>query len=453
MLPTTKTSEMREPSILIIEDDLTFSTMMKTWLNKKGFSTESVSTIETAKVKLSARPFDLILCDMRLPDADGITILPWLRAKEIVTPLIVMTSYADVQNAVHAMKEGAVDYMSKPIKPDMLLEKIQENLNRKPEQPVKRKTTDDDGMTYIEGQSAASTQISKYVQLVAPTQMSVLINGDSGTGKEYVARRIYQLSNRSDKPFVAIDCGAIPKELAASEFFGHVKGAFTGAVSDKTGAFEEADGGTLFLDEVGNLNYDVQVQLLRALQEHRIRPVGSTREIKIDIRLITATNENLKDAIAEGRFREDLYHRLNEFSLRLPSLSERPEDVMTFARFFLKQANEELGKNVAGFSKEAEAALTSYGWPGNLRQLKNSIKRATLLTEGELITPDSFNVDMETETFLPSRQATGRLRNDNEERLRILNALQTARYNKSRAAQILGIDRKTLYNKMKLYEL
>lgn len=452
MLPTTKTSEMREPSILIIEDDLTFSTMMKTWLNKKGFSTESVSTIETAKVKLSARPFDLILCDMRLPDADGITILPWLRAKEIVTPLIVMTSYADVQNAVHAMKEGAVDYMSKPIKPDMLLEKIQENLNRKPEPTVKRKTTVNDGMTYIEGQSAASTQISKYVQLVAPTQMSVLINGDSGTGKEYVARRIYQLSNRSDKPFVAIDCGAIPKELAASEFFGHVKGAFTGAVSDKTGAFEEADGGTLFLDEVGNLNYDVQVQLLRALQEHRIRPVGSTREIKINIRLITATNENLKDAIAEGRFREDLYHRLNEFSLRLPTLSERPEDIMTFARFFLKQANEELGKNVAGFSKEAEAALTSYGWPGNLRQLKNSIKRATLLTEGELITPDSFNVDMETETFLPT-QAAGRLRNDNEERLRILNALQTARYNKSRAAQILGIDRKTLYNKMKLYEL
>lgn len=447
---------MRKSNILIIEDDLTFSTMLKAWLKKKGFEIVAVSTIEAAKTELSSSTFSLILCDMRLPDDDGIVVLHWLRTKKISTPLIVMTSYADVQNAVSAMKEGAADYIAKPVKPDLLLQKILEVLDSTASTadiltPIS--TDSSDKKKYIEGTSALSQQIWKYVQLVAPTQMSVLINGDSGTGKEYVAHRIYELSQRAGKPFVAIDCGAIPKELAASEFFGHVKGAFTGAATDKVGAFEEADGGTLFLDEVGNLNYNVQVQLLRALQEHRIRPVGGTREINVDVRLITATNENLKDAIAEGRFREDLYHRLNEFSLRIPSLSERPEDIMTFAQFFLCQANAELGRAIKGFSSEAVAAITAYKWPGNLRQLKNAVKRATLLAEDDVITPESFNNGVASETTSSNSQNAHRLHDKNEERTRILEALQTARYNKSRAAQILGIDRKTLYNKMKLYGL
>ena len=445
------------PSLLIVEDDLTFSTMLKTWLKKKGFEVETVGTCTRAKKMLSTGSFDLILSDLRLPDQDGLTLLSSLRDKSDQTPFIIMTSYAEVQNAVLAMKRGATDYIKKPIQPDELLKKIREALvssisNGTPIEEDKVNTT----QNFLEGESEAAHQLYNYVNLVAPTQMSVLINGASGTGKEYVAHRIHQLSKRSEKPFIAIDCGSIPKDLAASEFFGHVKGSFTGALNDKVGAFEEANGGTLFLDEIGNLSYEVQVQLLRALQERRIRRIGSTKEIDVDVRLVSATNENLKGAIAKGNFREDLFHRINEFTLRMPSLADRPEDILLFANFFLDQANQELERNLIGFDKEASQALQNYSWPGNLRQLKNIVKRATLLATGEFITIKELkdelieNSSEELEAFVGESL---HLHDGETEKRRIINALQQTNNNKTKAAILLNIDRKTLYNKLKLYNL
>ena len=282
--------------------------------------------------------------------------------------------------------------------------------------------------------------------------MSVLINGASGTGKEYVAHRIHQLSKRNDKPFIAVDCGSIPKELAASEFFGHVKGSFTGALNDKTGAFVEANGGTLFLDEIGNLSYEVQIQLLRALQERRIRPVGSNKEIEVDVRLVSATNENLQQAIEKGNFREDLYHRINEFTLRMPALKERQEDILLFANFFLDQANRELDRQLIGFDAAASQALQTYSWPGNLRQLKNIVKRATLLAQSNFITLAELGYELQEPVMSASPQ-TFSLHDEAAEKKRILEALKQTGNNKSKAAILLGIDRKTLYNKLKLYDI
>ena len=306
-------------SILIIEDDITFSLMLKTWLGKKGFVVESASLIQEAKRKIADTKFDLIISDLRLPDDDGIDLLKWLKEKGLSIPLIIMTGYAEIQTAVQAMKLGAADYIAKPLNPDELLGKIRELLGgdeKRPvaedrREPVRQPVSDS---LYIEGQSRA-----------------VLVTGASGTGKEYIARRIHEQSNRRSAPFVAVDCGAIPKDLAASEFFGHVKGSFTGAVDNKVGAFVAAQGGTIFLDEIGNLTYEVQVQLLRALQERRVKPVGSNQEIPINVRLVSATNENLRMAIDRGEFREDLYHRINEFTVRIPDLKERKEDLLLFA--------------------------------------------------------------------------------------------------------------------------
>lgn len=440
-------------TVLIVEDDLTFSTMLKTWLGKKGFDVETASTSARARKILLSKEFDLVISDLRLPDQDGINLLSWLREQKKNIPFIIMTGYAEIQSAVQCMKLGATDYISKPIQPDELLKKINEAIAL----PHKEtKETENillpTASNFLEGESEAAQQLFNYVRLVAPTQMSVLINGASGTGKEYVAHRIHQLSKRADKPFVAIDCGSIPKDLAASEFFGHIKGSFTGALSDKVGAFEEANGGTLFLDEIGNLSYEVQVQLLRALQERRVRRIGSVKEIEVDVRLVTATNENLKEAIAKGNFREDLYHRINEFTLYMPSLKDRTEDILLFANFFLDQANKELERNLVGFDAEACDALQRYDWPGNLRQLKNVVKRATLLATGDFITCKELGEELHaTETNQETVNLT--LRNEDDEKQRILQALQQTKNNKTRAAQLLGIDRKTLYNKLKLYNI
>ena len=438
--------------LLIVEDDLTFSLMLKTWLGKQGFGVETAGSVRAAvRLLLERGPFDLVLSDLRLPDEDGLYLLEWMRGKGIGTPLIIMTSYAEVQNAVEAMKRGASDYVAKPVQQDILLRKIREALVAARPAPAPAAppaaTADRADGRYLEGNSPAARQLYGYVALVAPTPMSVLITGASGTGKEYVARRIHELSKRAGCPFVAIDCGAMTKELAASEFFGHVKGAFTGAVGDKTGAFEEANGGTLFLDEVGNLGYDVQVQLLRALQERRVRPVGGTKETEVDIRLVCATNEDLPAAIARGDFREDLYHRINEFTLHMPLLRERGEDILLFADFFLRQANAELERHVEGFDAAAREAMVRYAWPGNLREMKNLVKRATLLARGPLIRLEDLGQD-----FLQQPDAAHlQLRDGQTEAERIRRALQATGGNKSRAAQLLGVDRKTLYNKLKLY--
>ena len=437
-------------SILIVEDDLTFATMLKTWLCRKGFQVYTSSGISGACKELDENEIDLILSDLRLPDGDGTALLEWKKQKNSNIPVIIMTSYADIQSAVNAMKNGACDYVSKPVRPDELLKKIEEAINSYStsailvKQDVKGVAVENE---YMEGKSELARQMYNYVALVAPTPMAVLINGASGTGKEYVAKRIHMQSKRSDKPFVAIDCGSIPKELAASEFFGHVKGSFTGAINDKVGAFVEANGGTLFLDEVGNLSYDVQVQLLRALQERRIRPVGATKEIEVDVRVVCATNENLLEAIENGTFREDLYHRINEFTLRMPSLQERKDDIMLFANFFLDRANRELGRELVGFDAEASMLLQNYSWPGNLRQLKNIVNRATLLAQGSFITVAELDLPRTEQTSSPLQP----LYDKDDEKKRILDALKHTGNNKSKAAALLGIDRKTLYNKLKQY--
>lgn len=444
-------------SILIVEDDLTFATMLKTWLGKKGYEVETASTNARARKLLTTRDFSLILSDLRLPDQDGIHLLSWLRDLQKATPVIIMTSYAEIQGAVLAMKEGAADYVSKPVQPDELLKKIKEAISQESKVIASPKESKENFATqnFLEGESEAARQLYNYVNLVAPTQMSVLINGASGTGKEYVAHRIHQLSKRADKPFIAIDCGSIPKDLAASEFFGHVKGSFTGALTDKVGAFEEANGGTLFLDEIGNLSYEVQVQLLRALQERRIRRIGSTKEIEVDIRLVSATNENLKESISKGNFREDLYHRINEFTLRMPALKDRQEDILLFANFFLDQANRELDRHLIGFDAAASEAMQNYSWPGNLRQLKNIVKRATLLAQGDFISIRELGDEI-LEHATPDAQQMQHsfvLHDEETEKQRILNALQQTGNNKTKAAQLLGVDRKTLYNKLKLYNI
>ena len=436
-------------SILIVEDDITFSLMLTTWLGKKGFVVRSSSSVSDAKRRLGEEAFDLVISDLRLPDSDGIDLLKWLKSTHPSLPLIRMTSYAEIQTAVQAMKLGAADYIAKPLNPDELLGKIRELAHVEEKAPARVPVPSAPDL-YIEGQSQAARQLYEHVRLVAPTDMSVLVTGASGTGKEYIARRIHEQSNRSKAPFVAVDCGAIPKELAASEFFGHVKGSFTGAIENKTGAFVAAQGGTIFLDEIGNLTYEVQVQLLRALQERKVKPIGSNQEIAINVRLISATNENLRQAIEKGDFREDLYHRINEFTIRIPDLKERKEDLLLFANHFLDLANSELQKDIIGFDNDTMQLFQSYSWPGNLRQMKNVIKYATLLATGRYITRKELPEEL-TENLLS--HANIQLKNVEHERDLIRKALQECGNNKTRAAQLLGIDRKTLYNKLKIYQL
>ncbi len=436
-------------SILIVEDDITFSLMLTTWLGKKGFVVRSSSSVSDAKRRLGEEAFDLVISDLRLPDSDGIDLLKWLKSTHPSLPLIMMTSYAEIQTAVQAMKLGAADYIAKPLNPDELLGKIRELAHVEEKAPTRVPVSSAPDL-YIEGQSQAARQLYEHVRLVAPTDMSVLVTGASGTGKEYIARRIHEQSNRSKAPFVAVDCGAIPKELAASEFFGHVKGSFTGAIENKTGAFVAAQGGTIFLDEIGNLTYEVQVQLLRALQERKVKPIGSNQEIAINVRLISATNENLRQAIEKGDFREDLYHRINEFTIRIPDLKERKEDLLLFANHFLDLANSELQKDIIGFDNDTMQLFQSYSWPGNLRQMKNVIKYATVLATGRYITRKELPEEL-TENLLS--HANIQLKNVEHERDLIRKALQECGNNKTRAAQLLGIDRKTLYNKLKIYQL
>ena len=446
------------PKILIVEDDVPFGTMLKTFLSKRGYEAALCFSGGDALKLIANSEFNLVLTDVRLPDYDGLEILKEVKSNNPSTQVIVMTSYAEISMAVQAMKDGAFDYVSKPFRPESILQTIENALNTEiVEQGIpKRKIASekskkvDVSVQYIKGVSDASRKLNDYIELVAPTNMSVLITGESGTGKENVAKSIHYQSKRKDAPFIAVDCGAIPKEIASSEFFGHIKGSFTGAINDKTGHFKAANGGTLFLDEIGNLSYELQVQLLRALQERRIKPVGSNKEIEVDIRVVTATNEDLSQAVKDGEFREDLYHRLNEFSIKVPSLKDRKEDLMLFADHFLEEANAELEKEVVGFTDEAVEAFKNYTWPGNLRELKNMVKRAVLLTQDKLIPMKVL--PHEIATAEKREEDYGLFKNKNEEKL-ILEALEKTGGNKSKAARMLSIDRKTLYNKLKQYNI
>ncbi|BDU23821.1 MULTISPECIES: sigma-54 dependent transcriptional regulator [unclassified Flavobacterium] len=447
------------PKILLIEDDIAFCKLLEKFLIKKAYDVTIAFSAAEARTAVKNESFDLILTDLRLPDFDGIALMSEFKNSYPNIPVILMTGYSDVNTAVKAIKNGAADYISKPFNPDEVLLVItnalkSQELEDETETPVKEKKkvkkTVSTENEFVKGISVASKKLLDHIELVSPTDMSVLIIGESGTGKEIIAKSIHQQSQRKNNNFIAVDCGAIPKELAASEFFGHLKGSFTGAISDKMGYFEAANGGTLFLDEIGNLSYENQIQLLRALQERKIKPVGSNKEINVDIRIITATNEDLREAVKNGDFREDLYHRINEFSIQSPSLKDRDEDLMVFADYFLEKANQQLNKDIIGFSPEVVTIFQNYNWPGNLRELQNCVKRATLLSRGNFIESDV----LPAEFFQIQKQqpAAGMSLSENE-RETIIHALSKAQNNKSEAAKLLKITRKTLYNKLKQYNI
>lgn len=442
--------------ILLIEDDVSFCKMLENFLIKKSYAVTTAYSAEEAKTKIKTQDFDLIITDLRLPNYDGIELMSEFKKAYPAIPVILMTGYADVNTAVKALKNGASDYISKPFNPEEVLLVISNTLKTPVKNqvneaviPPAKKSNKINEEVVVLGISPASKKLAEYIQLVSPTDMSVLIVGESGTGKEVIAKSIHQNSSRKSKNFIAVDCGAIPKELAASEFFGHLKGSFTGAINDKIGYFEAANKGTIFLDEIGNLSYENQIQLLRALQERKIKPVGSNREIDVDIRIITATNEDLREAVKSGNFREDLYHRINEFSIQSPSLTERDGDLMVFADFFLVKANQQLNKNIIGFSPEVITVFENYSWPGNLRELQNIIKRATLLSQGDFIEKKA----LPQEILKTERKAANDFSLFENERDAILGALEQTNNNKSKAAKLLKINRKTLYNKLKQHDI
>lgn len=460
--------------ILVIDDDLYICTLLEKYLKKEGFEVETAFTGKSALNKIKSDNFDVTLCDFRLPDYDGKQLLLEIKNLNPSIQVIIITGYSDVRVAVSLIKLGAYEYVTKPIFPEEILEIIKSSLKSgasKPSISLLSKVVDEIPVSQpkylISGESPKFKEVLKHAQIVAPTDMAVLIQGETGAGKEFVARTIHDQSPRKDKPFIAVDCGAIPKDIANSELFGHVKGSFTGAVNNKEGYFEAANGGTLFLDEVGNLSYEIQVKLLRALQEKVISRVGDNKTIKVDIRILAATNEDLPTAIGNATFREDLYHRLNEFTINLPPLRERKEDILSFGNFFLTQANNDLRKNVTGFDAKTTEIILKYPWFGNLRELRNVIKRGVLLTQSDVLTEECLpeeirkhfaeskyniinnqNINIQTDSYGGLKSASAEA-----EKEAIFNALITAKYNKSKAAELLNIDRKTLYNKIKLYNI
>lgn len=447
--------------ILVVDDDSTFCIMLKTFLSRNGHEVKEAFSFDEAVRLIKVETFDVLLSDFRLPDHTGLDLLVEAKRKSSDTIVILMTGYADIRIAVTAIKKGAYEYVTKPINPDEILLTITNALSSRVGVQSKEKeknVSKSSSSQFVKGISKEAKQVNDYISIVAPTNLSVIIQGDSGTGKEYIAREIHRESKRNGKPFIAIDCGALSKELASSEFFGHLKGSFTGAISDKIGQFEAANGGTLFLDEIGNLTYDVQVNLLRAIQERKIKKIGSSKEVDVDVRIITASNEDLQEAVKRGDFREDLYHRLNEFTIYVAPLFERKSDLNIFANHFLDLANREMGKGIKGFDQSAIAVFMNYTWPGNLRELKNVIRRAVLLEKSDLVSASSLPQELwantpEVDNKPNSTKIVENLRDSKEkaERELIQTTLEKVKYNKSKAAKILNVDRKTLYNKMKQY--
>jgi len=447
--------------ILVVDDDSTFCIMLKTFLSRNGHEVKEAFSFDEAVRLIKVETFDVLLSDFRLPDHTGLDLLVEAKRKSSDTIVILMTGYADIRIAVTAIKKGAYEYVTKPINPDEILLTITNALSSRSGLQSKEKEKNISKTTpsqFVRGISKEAKQVNDYISIVAPTNLSVIIQGDSGTGKEYIAREIHRESKRNGKPFIAIDCGALSKELASSEFFGHLKGSFTGAISDKIGQFEAASGGTLFLDEIGNLPYDIQVNLLRAIQERKVKKIGSSKEVEVDVRIITASNEDLLEAVKRGDFREDLYHRLNEFTIFVAPLCERKSDLTIFANHFLDLANREMGKGINGFDQSAIEVFMNYAWPGNLRELKNVIRRAVLLEKGNLVSAQSLPQELRTNTLTFDNQTSSakpveNLRDSKEkaERELIQTTLEKVKFNKSKAAKILNVDRKTLYNKMKQY--
>ncbi len=427
--------------ILIVEDNVTLSQIQKDWLCREGYEVDTAMDESVARRLLRREEYDLILSDVRLPQGDGISLLEWITKEKLDIPFIIMTGYASVTDAVKAIKMGAKDYLAKPVFHEQLVETVKELL--KPVSTVRSKEKE-----LFKRTSPKAKEAMNMAELVAPSDISVLILGANGTGKESIARTIHFHSARKDKPFVAVNCGAIPHELAAPTFFGHAKGAFTGADADKGGCFKAAIGGTLFLDEIGTLPYDMQSSLLRVLQEGAFMPVGSSRERMADVRIVAATNEDMEKAIADGRFREDLYHRLGEFEIRQPSLADCPEDILPLANFFREKYSLELHRKRTGYTAEAERLLISYPWSGNIRELQNKVRRAVLMAKNTLIGLADLGI-APAMTAVPTEAPLLPLKDEEQERLSIIRALQSCGGNKSKAAVMLRINPSTLYRKMK----
>jgi two-component system response regulator HydG len=470
--------------ILIIDDEVNVALLLSKFLTRNGFDVATAATGSSGLEFLKNGSFDLVLCDFRLEDTDGREMLKSIKTQYPKTGVIIITGYSDIKMAVELIKMGAYDYITKPLYPDEILNTINKAFEThhalvdEPEaaatvsKPMNGKKPHLPNSDFVVGTSKAAKELARQIELVAPTNYSVIILGESGTGKESAAKNIHLHSQRANMPFIAMDCGSLTKELAASEFFGHEKGSFTGALYTKIGHFEMANGGTLFLDEVGNLSYDIQAALLRTVQERKVKRIGSTKEIDLDVRIIIATNENLQEGISKGRFREDLYHRFNEFTIYMPALRELGGDIMLLANHFLQIANSELGRNVTSFSPEVEECFINYRWNGNIRELKNVVRRATLITEGDVIPLKALPLEISNfrASALPvneqvavsaeyeqaaAKESRHDLKNAAQEAEydTILKVLREVNFNKTKAAEILNIDRKTLYNKMKAINL
>jgi two-component system, NtrC family, response regulator HydG len=471
--------------ILIIDDDTDLCILLSRFLTRKGFETEMAHTGSKGIAKFAEQKFAAVICDYRLGDMEGKEIIAALKEKDPAIKILVITGYSDIKTAVEVIKLGAYDYITKPLIPDEVFS-ILNTLIQLPadyEGSIKKAREGNSGKAtninadsdFFIGQSPSAKALYGQVKIVADTNYSIILYGESGTGKEVVARTIHNSSHRREKPFIAMDCGTLSKELSGSELFGHVKGAFTGALQDKEGHFELANGGTLFLDEVGNLSVEVQATLLRVIQERKFRRVGGNKEMEVDVRLIVASNENLQEAYRKGKFREDLYHRFNEFSINLPPLRNRKEDIIPLTEFFLAKATAEIDKDIRGFEDDVLQRFLQYSWPGNLREFRNVIRRAVLLTKpGNKITAETlpweinsstaaFSSPVASEPGIPVAQVLPPLSNGEDKDIlkeaagkaeyeMIMSALQQVNFNKKKAAELLKIDRKTLYNKIKNFQ-
>ena len=458
--------------ILVIDDDIDMCALLSRFLSKNGYEVETAHTGNKGLEKFKEGAFDIVLCDYRLGDKkDGKDILVEIKQQKPSTIVLIITGYSDIKTAVDVIRAGAFDYITKPLIPDEILNVLSKAMNIPeaetggPVSQAKENKSPRSGYTaspeFLEGVSPSTKELYKQIDLVAPTNFSVILYGESGTGKEVIAKIIHEQSSRKGKPFIAMDCGTLSKELAGSELFGHMKGSFTGALADKEGHFELAHGGTLFLDEVANLTSEIQASLLRVIQERKFKRVGGNKELDVDVRIIVASNENLQEAYGKGRFREDLYHRFNEFSIHLPPLRSRKEDIPLFARFFLSKTLEELDKNIEGFEPDVLDMFIRYSWPGNLREFRNVIRRCVLLTNSGKINASSLPYEISnggsnshtTITTAPHRTSLDL--KDSASRAEyetIMHVLKEVNFNKTRAAEVLKIDRKTLYNKIKSYE-
>ncbi len=451
------TKKMSMGKILIIDDDTYICKQLEACLKKQGFRVITAFTANNGIKALKKGGVGFVLCDYRLPDADGLEVFTRIKKIDPLLPVAFMTAYADVRTAVKMIRAGAVDYVTKPFLPEEILKLIKKVLDKGLESQAAFE------QRFVKGVGSAINNVLNHVEMVAPTNLNVLIVGETGSGKEFIARAIHYQSQRKDKPFVALDCGALPGELANSELFGHVKGAFTGAIKDKAGCFEAAGGGTLFMDEIGNLSHENQVRLLRTLQEKTISRIGDNKRIKVDVRIIAATNEDLINDVRSRVFREDLYHRINGFKISLPPLRDRKDDIFEFARRFMNNANAEFQKNIVDFDERVKKIFLTYPWPGNIRELENVVNRCVLLAQGKLITEDTMpeeirfheKGDDDSESPEKAYQLPASLKQAAmaAEREAIILALQETGYNKTKTAHLLKVDRKTLYNKMREYSI